>query len=89
MENYSSPGYVAADTRVMSITDWLIVLIITSIPLLNLIMLCVWAFSHNTPVTKANFAKAALILMAIVFVISLLFGGAIMGMLASMYGYGY
>ncbi len=87
MENYSSSGYVTPDTRVMSVTDWLIVLIITSIPLLNLIMLCVWAFSHNTPVTKANFAKAALILMAIAIVISILFGGAIAGMLATTYGY--
>ncbi len=87
MENYSSSGYVTPDTQVMSVTDWLIVLIITSIPLLNLIMLCVWAFSHNTPVTKANFAKAALILMAIAIVISILFGGAIAGMLATTYGY--
>ena len=41
------------------------------IPLVNLIMMFVWAFSSNTNPNKANYFKAALILFAIVMAIYL------------------
>lgn len=49
----------------LSLTDWLITLLITSIPFVGFIMLFVWAFSSNTHASKANWAKACLILLAI------------------------
>mgnify|MGYP007008548149 CR=1 FL=1 len=47
----------------ISIGNWIISLILTMIPIVNIIMLFVWAFSNGTNPTKANWAKAALILI--------------------------
>ena len=49
----------------MSVGEWFIAILITAIPLVGLIMLLVWAFSANTNVNKANWAKATLIWMVI------------------------
>ncbi|PIT13684.1 hypothetical protein BGI33_09460 [Snodgrassella alvi] len=52
-------------SSVMSIGDWLITLFIFCIPLVNLIMMLVWAFGGNSNPNRANFCKAYLILMVI------------------------
>jgi membrane protein YdbS with pleckstrin-like domain len=69
---------------VMSVGDWVITLIITALPLIGIIMLFVWAFSSNTPQSKANWAKAALILVAAMIVLYIIifavFGAAFMSM---------
>ncbi len=49
----------------ISIGDWVVTLIVTSIPVIGFIMLIVWAVDTNTPKSKANFAKASLILYAL------------------------
>lgn len=62
----------------VSLGNWMLTLLLTFIPLVNLIMLLVWAFSSSTPPSKANWAKAALLWMVIFFAISILlalFGG--------------
>lgn len=59
-------------SSVMSIKEWLIVIIIASIPLIGIIMLFIWAFSDDTNVNKANWAKANLIFYAITFGLGLL-----------------
>ncbi len=65
---------------VVSLGDWLITMVIMIIPLVNFIMLFVWAFSSSTPVSKANWAKASLVFMLIGFVLLLLFWGSIAAM---------
>lgn len=65
---------------VVSLGDWLITMLIMIIPLVNFIMLFVWAFSSSTPVSKANWAKASLVFMLIGFVLLLLFWGSIAAM---------
>lgn len=59
---------------VVKTTDWLVTLLITAIPLVGFIMLFVWAFGSTTNENKANWAKAALIWMAIIFVLYLIIG---------------
>ncbi len=49
-----------------SVGNWLITLILISIPLVNIIVCLYWAFSSSTPISKANFSKAALIWFAII-----------------------
>ena len=50
----------------VSIGDWILTLILTSIPIVNIVMLCIWAFGgDNTPVSKKNWAKATLITAAV------------------------
>ena len=65
--------YPTHSQRELSVTDWLITLLITSIPLVGIIMLFVWAFGDNTPKSKANWAKANLLLMVIALGIAALF----------------
>ncbi|HKK54025.1 MAG TPA: hypothetical protein VJ926_00680 [Patescibacteria group bacterium] len=67
----------------MTLKDWMITLLITFIPLVNLIMLFVWAFSEGENVNKANWAKANLLWMAIAVVLALIFFGLIMGFASS------
>lgn len=56
----------------ISVGHWMLTLFLTFIPIVNLIMLLVWAFSASTPPSKANWAKAALLWMVIFIVLSIL-----------------
>jgi hypothetical protein len=56
-----------------SVTDWVITLFITYIPLVNIIMILIWAFDSETPLSKKNWAKARLIWVLIGIVISTIF----------------
>ena len=63
----------------MSIGDWIITSLILAIPIVGFVMLFVWGFGSNTHPSKANWAKASLIVMGIGFVIIVLFFGSIFG----------
>ena len=56
----------------MSVGDWFITILITAIPLVGIIMLFIWAFSTDTNINKANWAKATLIWYAIGIVMAVL-----------------
>ncbi|SFE98412.1 hypothetical protein SAMN04487969_110182 [Paenibacillus algorifonticola] len=56
----------------VSFKEWMITMLLYAIPLVNIIMLFVWAFGGNTKISKANFAKAALVWTAIGIVLSIL-----------------
>lgn len=63
--------------------DWMLTLLLTAIPVVNLIALLVWAFSSSTKPSKQNWARAILIWMVIAMVIGvgmgvLGLGGAMM-----------
>lgn len=65
--------YARVENRdVVSMGDWIITFLISMIPLVNFIMLFVWAFSDSTPKSKANWAKAQLIIMLAMFAIGIL-----------------
>lgn len=49
----------------VSIGNWILTFILLSIPIVNIVMLFVWAFSSTTRISKKNFAIAALIMMLI------------------------
>ena len=65
---------------VVSIGDWIITMILMCIPIVNFIMLLVWAFSKSTPLSKSNWAKASLIFMIIGFLLLVIFWGSIIGL---------
>jgi len=52
------------DNRPVSVGDWMLTYILLCIPLINIIMLFVWAFG-SSPESKANWAKASLLWMVI------------------------
>lgn len=51
----------------MSVSDWFVTIFITAIPLVGLIMLFVWGFGSDTHPGKANWAKATLLWMLVIF----------------------
>lgn len=61
------------DKNRVSVTDWLISIFVASIPLIGIIMLFVWAFSTEVPETKANWAKAMLLLALIFIMLGVIF----------------
>jgi hypothetical protein len=70
----------------VTLGEWMLTLLLTAIPIVNIIMLFVWGFSKSTQPSKANWAKASLIWLAIIIVIYILIFIAILGgMSASSY----
>ncbi|MDP6504710.1 MAG: hypothetical protein QF886_13890, partial [Planctomycetota bacterium] len=49
----------------VSVGNWIVTYILLCIPIVNIVLLFVWAFGSNTPESKANWAKAMLLLMLI------------------------
>ena len=71
MESQINVQNVSEELRV---SDWLIIYLILSIPLINLIMLFVWAFGDEKNNTKRKWAKANLLLVAIIVGMYMFFG---------------
>ncbi len=56
----------------VSVGNWMLTLFLVGLPLVGIILLFVWAFGSNTPVSKANWAKATLLWALIAIVLYLL-----------------
>jgi len=52
-------------TRPMTVGDWFVTILILAIPIVNLIMYLVWAFSSTGNINRKNFCIASLIWMLI------------------------
>lgn len=61
------------DTSPLSLGKYLLMFLITGIPIVNIIVLCIWAFGHEKNQNCKNFAKAALIFVGIGMVVGLVF----------------
>ncbi len=70
----------------VSVGDRMVTLLIMIIPIVNIVMLFVWAFGDSTKVSKANWAKASLIWMAIGIVFSILLFMAGVGLVSALMG---
>ena len=62
----------------VSVKDWIITHLILLIPIVNIVMIFVWAFGSSDKPSKANFFKAQLILM-IIFVLFIIAFTTIIG----------
>lgn len=49
-----------ADTRPMTVGDWMLTLLVLAIPLVNLIMYLVWALSGSGNLNRRNFCRASI-----------------------------
>ncbi len=62
----------------VSIKEWIFVLLISAIPLVNVVMIFVWAFGGKANKSIENWAKASLIIflvsVALIFIVALVFG---------------
>ena len=53
--------------KVISISEWVVTKLILLVPIVNIIMLFVWAFNSKTNLNKSNWAKASIIVWTIGF----------------------
>ncbi len=84
---YAQPyqQYAAPGANEMSVGAWVGVLLLTCIPIVNLICLIIWAVSSDpTRIARKRWAIAQLIIVLVVTVLSIAFSGLIMGTLASL-----
>ncbi|CAO80216.1 conserved hypothetical protein [Candidatus Cloacimonas acidaminovorans str. Evry] len=65
----------------MKISDWIIVFILTCIPVLNLIMLIIWSLDKRGNPNRRSFAQAVLIFVAVMLVLSSFYFGQMTGWL--------
>ena len=61
-----------SEYKPLKIKDWIITLILLAIPLVNIIMLIVWAASGSTHPSKKSFAQAYFILIGMLVCIGIL-----------------
>ena len=59
MEDFNVP--VAKQHEPVSFGDWMLTMLLLVIPIVNIVMLFVWAFGSNTNPSKSNWAKASLL----------------------------
>lgn len=67
-----------SESEVVSVKDWIITMLILMIPLVNIVMVFVWAFGGGTNPSKANYFKASLIVGVIGIALWFLFIGAML-----------
>jgi succinate dehydrogenase/fumarate reductase cytochrome b subunit len=57
----------------ISVKEWVVTILLLVIPIVNIIMLFLWAFGKETSATKSNFAKAYLLWILIGTVVAIFF----------------
>ena len=86
MENEAiqpNPVNESSQYNPISVGEWIITTIILAIPIVGFIMLFVWGFGSNTQPSKANWAKATLIMIGISIVLTFLFLGTMLGIIGA------
>lgn len=74
MESQNCGSYAPREVK-PTVGGWLVTLLILNIPLVNIVMLFVWAFGGGTSPCKSNWAKAMLLFWLIVFVLCIIIFG--------------
>ncbi len=59
--------------RPLSIGDWIIVFILTSIPVVGFVLVIYWSFADDVNINKKNFSKAILLILVIIFAFTVAF----------------
>ena len=72
----------------MNVGDWVLTIFLSSLPLVGLVLLFIWAFGDNQRKERVNWAKATLLWMligiAIASIFFMIFGAAMLAGLAGM-----
>ena len=68
---------------------WIITYLVMMIPIVNIVMMFVWAFGSNTKPSKANYFKASLLMCiigtVIISIVIILFGTLLTSLFYSLY----
>ena len=68
----------------VSVGNWLLTMLLMCIPIVNIVMLFVWAFGGGAEKSKSNWAKAQLIWMLIMIILSIVISVAFGTMIATL-----
>lgn len=68
----------------LTVGQYLGMYLLMCVPILNIVLLFMWAFGHSVNLNKKNYARAVLILCAVSAVIWIIFGGIFIGALSSL-----
>ncbi len=60
------------DNAPMTMGEWILTLLLMSIPCVNIVLCCVWAFGNTGNVNRRNFCRAELIFMGIGIVLGII-----------------
>ncbi len=60
---------------VMRVIDWVVVLILSVLPVVNIIVMFIWAFGNTENPNRSNFARAFLIVVGVYMLICAIFVG--------------
>ncbi|WP_411678005.1 hypothetical protein [Caproicibacter sp.] len=71
------------DASPLSVGNYIIMMLISVIPIVNLMMLFVWGFGNSNR-NKKNWARAQLIMLAVGILLCVLFGASLVASIASM-----
>lgn len=74
MEKVDTMAMEPETEPIMSVKDWVITMLILMIPMVNIIMLFVWAFGEGSIKTRSNFAKAQLVIWLFSIALMILLG---------------
>jgi ABC-type uncharacterized transport system fused permease/ATPase subunit len=82
------PGVMEDPSRqIPSIVDYIVIMLIGSIPLVGFIFMIIWAVGGvNVPLWRRNYARASLLMYAIGIVIYIVFGSIFLAAMMSMLG---
>ncbi|MDP2173090.1 MAG: hypothetical protein Q8M98_11170 [Candidatus Cloacimonadaceae bacterium] len=67
------------EAPVIGVFEWIVIQVLMMIPLVNIIVLIVWAVDNSGNPTRGNFAKAYLIIIAFQIVMIAIFLGTMAG----------
>ncbi len=54
-----------ADAKPLTVWEYVLLFLVTAIPIVNIIMLCIWAFRKEENQNRKNFARAALVFVGV------------------------
>ncbi len=83
-QNFDGNMVVSEKAEVMKLGEWVVTILITMIPLVNLVMLFVWSFSKGENPNKRNWARANLIWMGVSIIIAILIISSIVALFSAM-----
>ena len=63
--------------QTVSVGEWIISYILLCLPIVNIIMMFIWAFGANAKPSKKTWARAMLIIMVVGIILSIIFSVAL------------
>ena len=75
------PRQISLEREATSTGKWVLTLFLAAIPIINIILMLVWAFGSSTEPSKKNWARATIIwaIIGVIFAIALIVAGTVLG----------